>query len=1709
MKKIFILLVLLAGMVIRAFAQMPGSSMSSPIGAGNYNSSGTYADSKSNVAGNGFTNNYGQSSNDVWYSFSIGSANSNTVSISLCGSNFDTYLHVLNSSGTEIGTNDDNGPLCSGTQSSLSLSNLAPGTYYVDAEGYSTSTGTIAFSLNVNIVMPLAISYMGPQTYLTGAVITALSPAVTGGTVSPAGQTSTFAGTGSAGSTNGTGTSASFNQPLGATVDPLGNIYVAEGISHLIRKITPAGVVTTFAGSGSQGFMNGTGTGASFYHPAGLASDASGNIYVADEDNNMIRKISPAGVVTTFAGSGAQGSADGAAGSASFYFPCGVAVDGSGNVYVADAFNNKIRKITAAGVVSTLAGNGTAGTADGTGTGATFSQPFSVVTDASGNIYVTDRVGAKIRKVTPAGVVTTLAGNGTAGYQDGTTAGTTQFNAPTGLGIDKSGNLYVADEANNRIRKVTPGGVVTTLSGTGAQGSINGAGTVSTFYLPFALTADAGGLVYVGDYTTNLIRKIVATPYTVSPALPAGLTLNITTGVISGTPTTATAQAAYSITANNNYNTTSASLVITVINGNALYLSADQNYVATYIPRENGLTTDAQVIAASSDKNNEQVQIQYLDGLGRNLQTVQARGSFTGHDVVQPFDYDQFGREIKKYLPYSAVTGLSNGSYKPDALTAGSGLAQYYASPPTGVTATTDPYSQARYESSPLNRVTEQGAPGADWQPAAAHTQKVIVRTNNGVPLSDTTNTVIAAVYRTTINADQSQTLIQNGYYTAGQLTVTVTKDENWKSTSGGNSRGGTTEEFKNMDGQVILRRSFYYTSGTLQILSTYYVYDDLGNLAFVLPPGTTPDAPGTPQYLNTLGYQYRYDERNRLTQKKLPGKDWEYMVYNNQDLLVLDQDGNQRPGNQWKVTKYDATGRTIMTGLWNAGAVIPLTTLQNSIYTNSPWDTRDITNNTTSNPTGYVLKSYPSMSQILTVNYYDSYDNIPAMPVRYKLTSGISTMTKGLMTASKNAVLNTLGNASPDYLWKVLYYDDKANGSQAIQQHYVGGTVNENNFDVTITKYNFNNQVSNTNRKHFTTADLVNPKLTINNKYIYDHSGRRIKNWEQLTNGANAPNLNDWTLISQQDYNEIGQLTGKHLHATYTDSTHFKQDIALRYNERGWLLSSSAPLFTEQLFYNTGVTPQYNGNISGQQWSVSGAANKTYAYQYDQMNRLVSGNSPNGNNENNISFDLMGNITKLNRYTGGVLTDQLAYTYVTGTNTLLNVIDNSGSNIGQKNGTTNYSFDTNGNLASDDGKGITAISYNLLNLPQGIAGKSTTYTYDAAGQKLARLIGTAKTDYLGSIQYDGTVSSSTISFIQTEEGRALSNGASYNYEYTLTDHLGNSRVSFDSFASSVTAKQVNEYFPLGLNIDVLANGTKNEYLYNRKELQENLGLYDYGARFYDPVVGRWTSVDPLAEKNRRWTPYNYTLNNPLRFIDPDGMSEETFTDQASIKKMLTYLKSLKQDEADDDGDLPPDWVMDDKTKKVHNDPNVHDASDVKEGETYVGKTGNYTSVEDYRVNLWADGTWDMNMNKSSDNYVQSGAGDVSTMFSSGLFLTSNIFSLINENSLRNIKAIKTANSWWKNATGKYPKSAAKALESEEFTSAVTEAIGKRLFFVGVIFSATSIIKDHSVENVLVNVSDNLVGAAGIWIPGVQPFAIAYFTGRFIYDTVQAYRNQQ
>lgn len=982
--------------------------------------------------------------------------------------------------------------------------------------------------------------------------------------------------------------------------------------------------------------------------------------------------------------------------------------------------------------------------------------------------------------------------------------------------------------------------------------------------------------------------------------------------------------------------------------------SGDKNYLQTLTPNK-AITTDAKLNLLANNKDSVKNNIAYYDGLGRPWQTVQRQASPSAKDIVQPFAYDQFGREITKYLPYG-TTATGDGNYKSDALSTGLGVLKFYN--PTGSTTATQqtngipntayPLLQTGYEASPLNRVMEQGAPGTAWQitgtpdPSSSnHTVRTVLTTNDQTTFSTsnvTTNNGSrkVALYAAVINANQSRTLVRTlsntATYDNNQLNVTIIRNENWKP---GDGCFNTTEEYKDKDDHVVLKRTYNIkVTGTTaapvktaEMLSTYYVYDDLENLCFVLPPGANPDAAAAVSQatIDYRCYQYRYDDKNRQVQKKVPSKGWEYIIYNKADKPVATQDSVQRMKSpqEWTITKYDAFDRVVLTGIYQhtgstAGADIHVAIQGLVDVQTSQFEAPVATGN------GYTNNTWPSSwTTTLSLNYYDSYVGIPGFPGNYDLhtVAGYSTQIKGLLTASKVLVLNTTG----DYLWSVPYYDDEGKTIRTFNQHYVGGTsaLSLYNYDDVQTTYNFLKLPTQVKRLHYLknsggTAGVLT--LTETNYYSYDHTGRKLSTNHQMRDGSNASQAT--VTLARSDYNEVGQLKLKRLHSI-NSGANYLQVIDYRYNPRGWLssinnasLSNDGGLtstdandkFGEELSYDgtTSAPKQYNGNIATVLWksapytaggTTTTPISQTYDYGYDNLSRLRTAVSSGTTKDNlygeNVTYDNMGNITNLGRYDniGGVKTqiDTLTYTY---SFYRVNQVDDASAYAGTAGfqdpvkQASEYTYDGNGNQLRDQNKGISSISYNILNLPQTVTksnGNTVVYIYDAAGHKLRKLSTasgiTTTTEYDNGIQYDN--STTTVAFIQTEEGRARHSGATYVYEYDLKDHLGNTRVTFmpdpaDATQQTVKVLQENDYYAFGYGIQSMQGivaSPKNEYLYNHKELQEETGLFDYGARFYDPVIGKWTSVDPSAddEEQESVTPYHYVLNSPILHTDPDG----------------------------------------------------------------------------------------------------------------------------------------------------------------------------------------------------------------------------------------------
>ncbi|MBY0067111.1 MULTISPECIES: DUF6443 domain-containing protein [Empedobacter] len=908
--------------------------------------------------------------------------------------------------------------------------------------------------------------------------------------------------------------------------------------------------------------------------------------------------------------------------------------------------------------------------------------------------------------------------------------------------------------------------------------------------------------------------------------------------------------------------------LLTLGSGSVYAQTSTENYIKT-------------VECLKADCSEKKETVVYFDGLGREKQALQVGASPTGNTIVTPFEYDGFGRQAKEYLPFP-ISGASN------QLNTGATGDTFYLE----TTGDYIPYSEKTFENSPLNRVLFQAAPGRDWMKGAGHEIGFQYATNSD---GEVFNFGVADP-----TTNPTLTLSNSITYSGGALYKTITTDEN----------GQPIEEFKDKEGRVVLKR-IHIESKTVAPLNssgnhdTYYVYDIYGNLTFVLPPQLiNTDYGNINSYRNNLaelGYQYFYDEKNRLVEKQLPGKGREFMVYDNQDRLTLQQDINQRTAVEkgWTFFKYDKFGRIVYTGFFKNSATrgSMQTALNNKRTPNNEERVPSVFPNNGQN-IYYTNAQFPNGSlTVQSVNYYDHYQNLGVTPSsidNQKVVGVDDTKTKGLAVASYT---NVLGTATWNKAY--TYYDSEY--IRPIASHldnYLGG------YQTTASILDFRGKVKHTVTKHKPTD--IGAEITINEGFEYYENELLKYQTHQINNGAIE-------YIVQNSYNEINQLTSKKVGNTVASNP--LQTVDYKYNIRGWLtdINDVEQAIRPKLFsFNINYGSHFNGNISGVSWKTNEQDSyKTYRFDYDGLNRLLTadfaiiqtgfiGGSTNvgAYNEYVKGYDYNGNIKGFIR-NGNLLNnnlftiDDLTYDYQANSNKLFNVSDSrTEDGFADKNkysGTVvddpknDYKYDLNGNLTKDLNKEITAITYNFLNLPTEVlwnASKKINYTYDASGVKLRKVVTdgatVTTTDYLGGFQYQNNV----LQFFPTAEGYVnVTDGTAFNYVYNYTDHLGNVRLSYQKeLNGSLKVLEENNYYPFGLkhsgyNNTNLAN-TNYKYKYNGKELQDelNLNLYDYGARNYDPAIGRWFNIDPLAEKMRRHSPYNYAFNNPVFFIDPDGM---------------------------------------------------------------------------------------------------------------------------------------------------------------------------------------------------------------------------------------------
>ncbi|WPO90227.1 DUF6443 domain-containing protein [Chryseobacterium sp. HR92] len=834
--------------------------------------------------------------------------------------------------------------------------------------------------------------------------------------------------------------------------------------------------------------------------------------------------------------------------------------------------------------------------------------------------------------------------------------------------------------------------------------------------------------------------------------------------------------------------------------------------------------------------------IQYFDGLGRTKQTVGIKATPSGRDIVNYIEYDEFGRLAKEYLPIPQNSTQNGAFYSNPLANAPSVFGQEKI------------YSEKKFENSPLSRVDKITPLGNDW---ALHPVQMAYSANIAGEVKKFT------VINSWVNEATSSQLIENGTYSANQLMKISSTD----------SDGNTTTEFKNTAGQTLLVRK---NDGT-QNVDTYYVYNDFGMQIFVITPlaaTTTVDQ----NALDNLCYQYRYDNLGRLVEKKLPGKGWEYMVYNKADQLILTQDTALKEKGQWFFTKYDQFGRTVYTGITNNAA--SRVSIQNSANANANlYETRTATAGFTLNsmPVYYTKLSTPTgVTQVLSVNYYDTYPvgspavtNVFSQPLLTDDPAQERT-TKGLPTASfvKNIEDD---NWTKNFIW----YDTKGRNIGSRSNNHLGGYTVINN------KLDFAGVVLQINTYHRRLG--TDPEKAVVEKFTYDSQNRILTRTHQV--GSNPLEY-----LSQNKYNELSQLESKKVGGIAAASP--LQTVDYTYNIRGSLIKINDPvnlngkLFGYELKYQNPDNSSYkrfNGNISEVDWKTSvDNVLKRYIYAYDPLNRLIAGyyQEPttsvpvNHFYNEEIAYDPNGNITRLQRNMKGnnnssEYIDNIYYTY--SGNRLTSASDITQNFNGYPTGGNQIGYDNNGNMINQLDKGISSIQYNYLNLPKQITqnSKVINYYYRADGVKIKKSgpVG-SNIDYLDGFQY----TEGSIKFAQTSEG--YFNFENNKYIYNYTDHLGNIRLSYYKNETGIEILEESNYYPFGLKHGIANPSVGNlnyNYKYNGKELQEN-GMYDYGARMYMPDLGRWGVTDPLAEAFRRFSPYHYGADNPVMFTDPDGM---------------------------------------------------------------------------------------------------------------------------------------------------------------------------------------------------------------------------------------------
>lgn len=850
---------------------------------------------------------------------------------------------------------------------------------------------------------------------------------------------------------------------------------------------------------------------------------------------------------------------------------------------------------------------------------------------------------------------------------------------------------------------------------------------------------------------------------------------------------------------------------------------------------------DSSQVNISAYAEDVAVTTDYFDSIGRPLQKVVRQASPQKKDMVSPVAYDLWGRVTTQYLSYTQSTSNTNdGKYKQTALICDSA---FYKSLFPSDNAF---WSKVDYDASPLQRTLKIMAEGNSWAGAGV-----------GKVLSQRANAAADSVRLWTIDINSEDDVpITSSIYQAGSLLVEEATDE-----------GGVKKiAYKDEQGRVVLTKVQLNASpstGHSGWLCTYYIYDEMGFLRFVIPPKAVDalmqvnwNLGGNTAIRAGLCFSYYYDSKNRVVMKFIPGKDKTYIAYDLAGRVVMTQDANLRQTNQWTFVKYDDQDRPIKSGFITSAlskdtilaqafrtADYPALSGTYTIATETYYDDYSWTG-------GTPLSSSLVTTNINSTNFFATYNTSP----EYAQSISVSSRIRGIATGSKRIIIGT-----STYLYSISLFDDHGRVVQTKETNITGGT------DVLTKQYSYSGLALRVHLAHqYSGSNAQN--YTLLTKYSYDHAGR-VKNIVKNMNGGG-----DKTIV-QNSYNELGQVSSKKLAPAYNSNAGL-ETLAFDYNMRGWLLGmnrdyikdASTNWFGFELAYENSsniiagqsyANPQLNGNIAGTTWKSKGDAEKRkFDYYYDKANRLLNADfnqytSSSFNKSAGIDFsvsglqyDLNGNILSMKqmglKLSGSSAIDQMKYIYLSNSNRLQQVYDTANDNTSKlgdlkydaaTKSFTDYTYDNNGNIITDNNKGIQSIVYNYLNLPavvtvgtpSGLAygGGTITYTYDAAGNKLKKEVvettgrgttSTTTTTYISGFVYESKSNMYTDSLLFTghEEGRIRKKGGGFEYDFFLKDHLGNVRMI-------LTEEQQQDMYPAA-TMELATAGTEQTYYSNIPE---------------------------------------------------------------------------------------------------------------------------------------------------------------------------------------------------------------------------------------------------------------------------------------------------